>query len=95
MPVSIAQSHIASKGERIYTSLSSDIHERDAKYLKQVVKQYSWLASHEEHWVKIECLEMSGRNKEPQRILKAILAVLENLIPPAQKNNGNFNELPS
>ena len=56
-----------------------DIHERDASYLKRVVKEYESLARERKNWVRVECLE-NGRLMTPEVIHKRVLEVLKQKI---------------
>ena len=52
-----------------------DIHERDASYLKRVVKEYESLARERKNWVKVECVE-NGKLLLPETIHQKVLEVL-------------------
>lgn len=84
IPISVAQQQINLKVPREYTNLNMDIHEREPNYLKEVARQYQWLATHEANWTVINCLGEDGSLRKPKEICELIISQLNNLLtlPP-------------
>jgi len=67
------------KDEKVYMRGKGrgDIHERNLKYLKEVTRQYFWLAKNRRQYVVIESMEKRGGLRSIEDIHQEIIDVLE------------------
>ena len=77
VPAKIGQELTYKKDEKSYMKSKGrgDIHERDLKFLEEVIKQYQWLSGHRENFETVECIH-NGQYRSVEEIHKEVIDIL-------------------
>ncbi|OQA53269.1 MAG: hypothetical protein BWY43_00040 [candidate division WS2 bacterium ADurb.Bin280] len=75
-PYQISQNLVDKKSKRSYTDKKRDIHERNAKFLSEVEREYLNLAKNNPEWRTIVCTE-GDKLLSVQEISEKIFSVIE------------------